>query len=259
MESESVLPKLFRCPKCNSDLLEIVYGMPGEPTKACSKCDWRGAHSGRTWVTEWVQTTQTWDESAPNNSRIEKRTIDLKTMSEAELWEFAEGNLQARYELVHRGIDPFDIDENLEAKGISLPLIRKEEFFFFYNTDTRFIEQVCLFVAQGQEHDFFVVRSGMDDWDKAWTLEEFHLTVFSMKKDGIEVWCSEMPTDDITDEEWDQIPFSYGSPLVKKMLANEKLDESQMFEYAGRFQTRIFWPHWFDPGLMLSYLDSWRR
>jgi hypothetical protein len=266
----SLLPKMYRCPLCESDLLDIVYGLiagplddnqiPGgcewsdeAPTKACVKCDWRGGLGGRSWATEFTERWQIYDETSPNNVREEERSYNLKTMSNEELFEFGRANLASRFELVHRGIDPAVIDEAMDEE-LSMPLIRKEIAFVFYNLEAETIEQVCIYSAQRTMHEFEYLMHGFDDWVSVSTLQDFHDAVFAMKRPEILVWPIALP-DEMSDEDSSTIPCNYGSPAIKALIEDAWITPEDMFDFddGGFYETPIFWPHWFDPGFMLDY------
>lgn len=271
MGNDDFLPKILRCPVCKSGLADITYGLSAEPpgvgvvaggcvvdpdgpTKACPECDWRGALGGRGWATEFTETRHILDENEVNNTRIEVRHYNLVTMGIPELIDYGSTNLESRFELVRRGFDPQQVDEMFK-NGLSLPLIENAQFFVFRNSETGLIEQICLYMAHRNQHEFFYLRPGFFDWEMAATLEQFHLAVFDMKKENIAVWCEDASDDEISELDERSFPFNYGFSLVTKMLGREALSEDEMFRHADLFKRPIFWPNWFDPGIMLARME----
>jgi hypothetical protein len=271
MGNDELLPRILRCPVCNGNLNDIVYGLVTDsladtaisggcivdadaPTKACVDCDWRGALGGRGWATEFTQTTHSYDENEVNNTRIEVKHYNLVTMGIPELIEYGARNLESRFELVRRGFDPEQVDQ-MYKDGVSLPLIEKGQFFVFRNKETDLIEQVCLYMAHRNQHEFFYLRPGFLDWEMAATLDQFHSAVFEMKKENIAVWCEDVANVEMSEEDESSFPFNYGFIPVTKMLDREALIEDEMFRYADLFKKPIFWPNWFDPGIMLARME----
>jgi hypothetical protein len=274
---ESLLPKLFRCPECHTELHEIVYGMlagpPKDnqvaggcewsdeaPTRVCPKCKWEGGLGGRTWPTKGSHRVPLDDPSAEFGVRVETIDFDLTTMTNDELFRLGRVTVTARLELVHRGLDAEDIDDYYDllddGDARSWPLIRKDACFVFYNSDTHLIEQACTYGSQRSMHEFLYLRQGMDDWQMVDTLEAFHDVVFGMKNPSLQVWEIEVYDDELTDEDADSEPFNYGSEVIKALLAGEAVTDDELAKEGDQYEKPIFWPHWFDPGAMLNFVQN---
>jgi hypothetical protein len=275
MSFESLLPKLFRCPECATELHEIVYGMLAgppkanqvvggcewsdeAPTKVCPKCKWEGALGGRSWPIEFTRRTQIYDESAPNNVRNEQHDFNLRTMTDEELFELGKSTITARFELVHRGVEAAEIDDfydQLGMEAISSPLIKKYAYFVFYNSETQQIDQACIYSAQRSMHEFLYLRHGMDEWQIVETLDEFHEVVFGMEKPSLVVWSLNLKESGLSRDDSDSQPFTYGSVAIKAMLAETEISQDELLEEGSYFAQPIYWPDWFDEGAMLSYVQ----
>ena len=276
MSLESLLPKIFRCPKCDAQLKDVVYGMlagpPADnevaggcewsdvaPTKVCPKCGWEGALGGRSWSIEFTLRTQIFDESAPKNIRHEQRDYNLSTMTDEELFELGRGIITARFELVHRGLDAEDIDAYYDLSDTgnarSFPLIRKDACFIFYNTETQLVEQVCTYSAQRTMHEFQYLRAGFAEWEFAETLSDFHEVVFGKKNPSLQVWKIDLDHNHEAEDDESEA-FHYGSEAIKAMLAGTPISEEDLVQEGVQYERPIYWPHWFDPGAMLNFVQN---
>ena len=276
MSWDSVLPKIFRCPECDTQLKDVVYGLlagpPADnevaggcewsdvaPTKVCPKCGWEGALGGRSWPIEFTRRSQIFDESAPNNIRNEQRDYNLSTMTNEELFELGRGIITARFELVHRGLDAQAIDDFYDGLEIGnardWPLIRKDACFIFYNSETQLVEQVCTYSAQRTMHEFQYLRAGFEEWEFAETLSDFRDVVFGLKSPSLQVW--EIDLDHNHEAEDDESEaFHYGSKAIKAMLAGTPISEEDLVQEGVQCERPIYWPHWFDPGAMLNFVQN---
>ena len=276
MSFESLLPKLFRCPECATELYEIVYGMLAgppkanqvaggcewsdeAPTKVCPKCKWEGALGGRSWPIEFTRRTQIFDESAPDNVRNEQRDYNLGTMTNEELFELGRGIITARFELVHRGLDAEDIDDYYDrlddGDARSWPLIRKDACFIFYDSETQLVDQVCTYSAQRTMHEFQYLRAGFEEWEFTETLSDFQDVVFGMESPALQVWIIDLDHNH-EDKDDDSEAFHYGSEAIKAMLAGSPISQEDLAQEGSQYEEPIYWPHWFDPGAMLNYLQN---
>lgn len=276
MSFNSLLPKIFNCPECETRLKDVVYGLlagpPADnevaggcewsdvaPTKVCPNCAWEGALGGRSWPIEFTRRSQIFDESAPNNIRHEQRDYNLSTMTDEELFELGRGNITARFELVHRGLDAQAIDDFYDGLEIGnaryWPLICKDACFIFYNSETQLVEQVCTYSAQRNMHEFQYLRAGFEEWEFAETLSDFHDVVFAMKSPSLQVW--EIDLDHNHEAEDDESEaFHYGSNAIKAMLAEERITEDELSREGDKYDLPISWPHWFDPGMMINFVAN---
>jgi hypothetical protein len=259
---------LYRCPECGSELKTLVYGLidgpvgrdeiaagcslePNSPSKACSQCDWRGGNGGRTWGTQLSEIWEELDEDSPNRTKTTTHIFDLEKMTDDELIECGESRLEPRYELVFRGYSPENVDEIFDHEmALSLPLIQKQELFIFYNSKTQLIELAAHFQAQTTDHAYLYLMPGMADWSGVYTVKQFHEVQFAMKKDDMQVWTVDLKIQEFEDEPSE--PDTYGFPLLKKMIAEHKVSIQDLEKTAWQFKRNIYWPHWFDPGIMLS-------
>ncbi len=276
MSWDSVLPKIFRCPECDTRLKDVVYGMlsgpPAEnevaggcewsdeaPTKLCPNCKWEGGLGGRTWPTIGSHRVPVAEPSAEFGVRVETIHFDLAKMTNDELFELGRRVLNARLELVHRGLEPLDIDDfydNVDAGSArSLPLVRKDACFIFYNSETKLIEQACTYGAQRTMHEFLYLRLGMDEWQMVDTLEEFHDVVFGMKKASLQVWEVDLFEGDGDDDD-DSEPATYGSAAIRAMLSGVPVSQEDLENEGDQYELPIYWPHWFNEGLMLNYVQN---
>jgi hypothetical protein len=262
------LPQLSYCPNCKSKLKDILYGLIAEPvdeekyviggcdisedapTKKCSSCDWEGGLGGRTWDTAWVIRNYKEDPTASGGEILTEEEFDLCKLNVDELQIKGRTLIEARFELVHRGKTPEEVEELFEDAP-SMPLIEKWEAFLFYNTETNYIERVALFSAHWRFHTFSYLADGALEWEIATTLKDFHDAVFSMKREDIEVWSIDIP-EDFSDGDFMSDPSNYGSHAIRKFISKEQITADELFKEGGFFKTPIFWPHWFDPGLMLN-------
>ena len=277
MSLDTLLPKIFRCPECGTQLHEILYGMLAEPpkanqvaggcewsddapTKLCPSCKWEGALGGRSWPVIGSQQVPVEDPTAEYGMRVETIHFDLRTASDDELFQLGRRNINARFELVHRGVDPERIDDvydQLEpGEAHSWPLVRKNACFLFYDTETQLVEQACIYTALRSMHEFLYLRPGMDEWDIVETLDEFHGVVFGMKKPTLQVWDVELNEDDVEDEDADSEPFNYGSQALKRMLSRMPITEDELFTECDQYERPIYWPHWFNEGTMLNNVQN---
>ena len=273
MPLDSLLPKIFRCPECDTELHEIVYGLLAEPpksnqvvggcdwsddapTKLCPKCKWEGGLGGRSWTTTGSMQVPVDDPTAEYGMRVETIHFDLATSTNDELYQIGRRNLNARFELVHRGIDAETIDDYYDqfeaGEAHSWPLIRKDACFVFYNSETQLIEQACTYGAQRSMHEFLYLRPGMDDWAMVDSLDEFHQVVFGLRKETLQVWDIDLYDGDLVDEDADSEPFNYGSDLIKAMLAGKRVTEDDLYKEGDQYDRHIGWPHWLDEGTMLN-------
>lgn len=263
MDLNPVLPKLHKCPTCGAKALDILYGLqdgnpkkdtidagcaltPDSPTKGCEKCGWRGAFGGRTWETKFVETWEDEDETDPHQTIVSTHTFDLLEMSDEELLDYGSRSLEARYELVHRGFEPEKVDEAF-SDAVPMPLIRKDDFTFFWNTKTGYIEQVSYFWAHWCDHTFMFIRPGMSEWGGASNLEEFHREAFKFKAPDVEVWSTGWP-DEFSDDDAMSDPANFGSDFIKSLLSHEALERSDFEKSAERIDPAKYWPDWFEPG-----------
>jgi rubredoxin len=128
MSFESLLPKLFRCPECDTQLKDVVYGLlagpPADnevaggcewsdvaPTKVCPLCGWEGALGGRSWSTGITETRIALYESESDGTITAEMTVDIRSMTDDELFDRGKTHLPARFELVHRGFEAQAIDD----------------------------------------------------------------------------------------------------------------------------------------------------
>lgn len=261
MDAANVLPgKITRCPSCNSPVKDIVYGLVAEPlgdgeilagckwetdspTKGCSKCGWRGGAGGRTFETE----TSCFSVDAESDGDFDE-DVNLTSLSIDQLYECGKFNLNARYELVFRGIDAMDVDVFYDqfdsGDAAPLPLIATEVTIAYYNSDTELIEQVCYFRAKGYQHAFKFLRPGMSSWGSADdNMAHFHQTVFSMKKEGVSGWLIKP-----FDEKHELSPQdNFGSPIFEEMMARQKISREELESQAIELDITVFWPYWFEP------------
>lgn len=263
-----VLPKLIKCPECGDRLKDFVYGLlaaplddenlvaagceidPMSPAKTCTKCGWSGAPGGRTWPVEFEYTTEEFDEDNPGKPKITHVKHNLILMSDDDLFEFGQMNLEARYELVYRGYDPDDLDDQFADEGVSMPLVQRDAFLVFHNPKTGLIEQVSSFSSHRTHHDYMYLRPGSTEWRGAWSLDEFHDTAFA-QNDDTQVWYLDMP-EELSDEDFMSDPSNFGSNAIKAMLEERPVSDSELSSEGDLLSTKIFWPHWFDEGLMLA-------
>lgn len=279
MSLDSLLPKIFRCPECETQLHDIVYGLVAEPlkgnqvaggcewsdeapTKLCPKCGWKGALGGRSWATKGKLQVPVEDPTAEFGMRLETFHYDLATATHDELYQIGRQVISARFELVRRGADPASIDEYYdifdESEAHSWPLIRKDACYLFYNTETQLIEQACIYTALRSMHEFLYLRPGMDEWSIVDSMEEFRQAVFGMKKPSLQVWNIDIDEEDLDEEDADSNPFNYGSDALKAMLAGKPITEDELYREGGHYERPLYWPHWFNPGTMVNYvLDPW--
>lgn len=277
MTANSVFPKLTRCPDCRSLLKDMVYGMlagppgpseiaagcemePNSPAKGCEECGWRGAPGGRTWGTNFTQTVIDSDPLNPEIDREQTFEFDLLNMNNEELLEFGKFNLEARFELVHQGMDPEWVDHYYDqfdiSEAASLPLFHTEVTLAYYNESTNLVEQVCYFSARTYSHQFQYLRPGMRDWDAALaSVKSFHDVVFSMKKPDITGWIINMPSE-LLEEDKLSSPDNYGSPVIKAMILNKEIPLDDMTKLATKLDRTVYWPYWFDPA---TYVTFWSR
>lgn len=263
-----VLPKLIKCPECGDRVKDLIYGLifeeldekvaiaagcelePMSPAKTCSNCGWSGAPGGRTWPVEFEYTTEEFDEENPGKAKVIHVKHNLIVMSDEELFEFGQMNLEARYELVFRGHDPQELDEQFADEGVSMPLVQREAFLVFHNLKTGLIEQVSSFLSHRRHHDYMYLRPGMPEWRGAWSLDEFHETAFA-QNDDTQVWYLAMP-EELSDEDFMSDPSNFGSNAIKAMLEDRPVSNSELSREGDLLSTKIFWPYWFDEGLMLA-------
>ena len=276
MSFNSLLPKIFNCPECETRLKDVVYGLlagPPEdnevaggcewsdvaPTKVCPKCGWEGALGGRSWPIEFTRRSQIFDESAPNNIRHEQRDYNLSTMTNEELFELGRGIITARFELVHRGLDAEDIDDFYDRSDAgnarSWPLIRKDACFIFYDSDTQLVDQVCTYSAQRTIHEFHYLRAGFEEWEFAETLSDFRAVVLGMESPALQVWVIDLDHNHEAEDDESEA-FHYGSEAIKAMLAGAPISEEDLVQEGVQYERPIYWPHWFDPGAMLNYVQN---
>ena len=276
MSFNSLLPKMFNCPECNTRLKDVVYGLlagpPADnevaggcewsdvaPTKVCPKCGWEGGLGGRSWPIEFTRRTQVFDESAPDNVRNEQRDYNLSTMTNEELFELGRGVLTARFELLHRGLDAEDIDDFYDRSDAgnarSWPLIRKDACFIFYDSDTQLVDQVCTYSAQRTIHEFHYLRAGFEEWEFAETLSDFRAVVLGMESPALQVWVIDLDHNHEAEDDESEA-FHYGSEAIKAMLAGAPISEEDLVQEGVQYERPIYWPHWFDPGAMLNYVQN---
>ena len=264
----NVLPTLTKCPECGEKLKELVYGLlieplddedvvaagceidPMSPAKTCTKCGWSGAPGGRTWPVEFEYTTEEFDEHNPGKPKITRVKKNLILMSDDDLFEFGQMNLEARYELVYRGHDPYELDDHFSFEGSPMPLTQQDAFLVFHNFKTGLIEQVSYFSSHGRHHDYMYLRQGSTEWRGAWSLDEFHDTAFA-HNDDTQVWYLGMP-EELSDEDFMSEPSNFGSSAIKAMLEERSVTDSELSRQGDLLSTKIFWPHWFNEGLMLA-------
>ena len=275
MDVKSVFPKLDDCPECRAKLKNIRYGMfatppkndeidggslidPNAPTKACPKCDWRGGNGGRTWETNFSRTLI---EADPSNSSVEiERTIniDLSSLTNDELLEFGKYKLEARFELVFKGLDPIQVDLYYDQFDVneapSMPLIDTDVTLAYYNASTQRVEQVCYFFAKQYDHLFQYLRPGMRDWGAASSsVQEFHEVVLSMKKPDVSGWIIKFP-DEISEEDMFSSPDNFGSEVIKAMIQGDAISREELERHATQLDETVYFPHWFEPAF---YVSNW--
>lgn len=277
MTADSVLPKMTRCPDCGSPVKDMVYGMlagpPGpneisagcemdhsSPAKGCDECGWRGAPGGRTWETSFTQTVIDADPENPEIDREQVLEYNLLTMTHEELLDFGKFNLEARFELVHQGLEPMWVERYYDQFNIGeaapLPLFHTYVALAYYNSATKKIEQVCYFSARHYNHLFQYLRPGMDDWGAAFnSVQEFHDVVFSMKKPHVAGWIAKFPKE-LSEEDKFSTPDNFGSPVIKAMILNEVISLEELSEHAIKLETTVYWPYWFEPAF---YANNWSR
>ena len=276
MSLNSLLPKIFNCPECDSRLKEVVYGLlagpPADnevaggcewsddaPTKLCPLCGWEGALGGRSWSTGITETRIAPHESDSDGAVTVEVVVDLRNITNDELFELGKTHLPARFELVHRGFEAQAIDDYYDGLEIgdahSWPLIRKDACFIFYNTESQLVEQVCTFSAQRTMHEFQYLRTGFEEWEFAETLSDFHEVVFGKKNPSLQVW--EIDLDHNHEAEDDESEaFHYGSKAIKAMLAEERITEDELSREGDQYERPIYWPHWFDAGMMINFVAN---
>jgi hypothetical protein len=199
------------------------------------------------------------DPTAEYGMRVETVHFDLPTSTNEELFQIGRRNLNARLELVHRGIDPETIDEfydQFEAgEAHSWPLIRKDACFIFFNTEGQLVEQVCTFSAQRTMHEFQYLRAGFEEWEFAETLSDFHEVVFGMKSPSLQVWLIDLDHNHEAEDDESEA-FHYGSEAIKAMLAKERITEDELAREGDQYERPIYWPHWFDAGMMINFVPN---
>jgi hypothetical protein len=275
--AESVFPKLTHCPDCGLPVKDMIYGMlagppgpneiaagcemdPNSPAKGCDECGWRGAPGGRTWETSFTQTVIDSDPVNPEIDREQTFEFDLLTMNNEELLEFGKFNLEARFELVHQGLDPRWVERYYDQFDIieagSFPLFDTEITLAYYNELTNMVEQVCYFFARNMNHQFEYLRPGMRNWDATpSSVKSFHEVVFSMKKPDVTGWIINMPSE-VSEEDNLSSPDNYGSPVIKAMILNKEISLDEMSKLATKLDRTVYWPYWFDPA---TYVTFWSR
>lgn len=86
--------------------------------------------------------------------------------------------MEARFELVHRGETPEEVEELVEDAP-SMPLVEKWEAFLFYNTETNFIERAAIYSAHWRLHTFQFLAENSREWEIISTnMLDFHEAVF---------------------------------------------------------------------------------
>jgi hypothetical protein len=253
-------------------LKKIIYGLVSEPfdeekhtiagceitldapSRKCSDCGWEGGLGGRAWQTIWQAKDYYSDENSPTGESFSVYEFDLKALDTEQLIARGATQIEARFELAHRGMSPEEVDDLFEDT-LSMPLVEKWGGFLFYNTKTHLIERAAIFSAHWTNHTFQFLSFEGDEWEIVSNMLEFHEAVFSMKRDDIQVWSIDIP-EDMSDEDFMSDPTNYGSNALKKLIAGETITDDELFNEGGFFQTPIFWPHWFDPGLMLTQQRS---
>jgi hypothetical protein len=180
-------------------------------------------------------------------------------MTNDELFDLGKGHQPARFELVHRGFEARAIDDYYDGLEIgdahSWPLIRKDACFIFYNTESQLVEQVCTFSAQRTMHEFQYLRAGFEEWEFAETLSDFHEVVFGKKSPSLQVWIIDLDHNHESEDDASEA-FTYGSEAVTAMLAGERITEVELAREGDQYERPIYWPHWFDAGLMIKFVAN---
>ena len=276
MTFDSLLPKIFNCPECDTRLKDVVYGMlagpPADnevaggcewsddaPTKLCPLCGWEGALGGRSWPTGIRETRIAPHESDSNGPITVEITVDTRNMTNDELFELGKRHQPARFELVHRGFEAQAIDDHYDGLEIGeardWPLIRKDACFIFYNSETQLVEQVCTYSAQRTMHEFQYLRAGFEEWEFAETLSDFHEVVFGMKSPSLQVWVIDLDHNHEAEDDESEA-FHYGSEAIKAMLAKERITEDELAREGDQYERPVYWPHWFDAGMMINFVAN---
>jgi hypothetical protein len=193
---------------------------------------------------------------------MESIPFDLINSTNDELLELGMRVLEARFELFHRGVDAEAIDSYFdqfdESEAHSWPLVRKQAVLIFYNPETELIEQACIYGAQRSMHEFMYLRPGMDDWEIVDSMLDFRQVVFGMNREGVEVWHLDAEDHNLFSAEADSSPTTYGSDAIQAMLTQSPVNVDDLYKQGGRYERPIYWPHWFDPGVMVNcVLNPW--
>ena len=262
MDSEQAETKT--CPSCGGKLQGIIYGrvtqealenpeliignciIDGkEPQLGCIECGWRGFPGGREFRTKFNKNV-----AEPTHSEMVEGVLqlDLVEVSNTDLMALAATLLEARLELIHRGVvSREDIDrlsfENEHWR--SLPLDSKEEIVAYFDAETQRVIAVAQFLASKNCHLFMYVRPGMKEWGTLLTREEFRDFVESLKRPRLQSWELTVGEDE-TPEEFIQGRSSYANDVIKTVWANEKVTFKQLRTNGLRYEQPILWPWWFD-------------
>jgi hypothetical protein len=175
-------------------------------------------------------------------------------MTDEELFECGESRLFPRYELAFRGYNPGEIDDFYES-GSSLPLVEKEAILICFNTETKLIEQATQFVSHRMNHLYCYLRPGMPEWGSVFSGSEYLEVQSRSDQAAIEVWSLDLSLEynaDGEEGEWQH----FGIPLLKKLLSNSPVQQTELDSMAEKFARSIPAPLWFEPGLYLRAMNS---
>lgn len=246
------------CPKCKHKAKPIVFGLirnpsedfvlggcsiiPGfDPTYKCVPCDLEFGFGGRSYQT-YFEFEVDYTNAATGETKTEERTFDLLWLPDDELLGLASQLIEARHELLHRGMSMDELELlTLRHNWRPFPFKPIYDVWFYWNAQTHKVEFATYFYSYGVRHIHgFYVPDSMKPV-KAKTLSDFHNRLSAAQTKGLTAWNLRNPISQSTST------LVKDHELMNFMRAKEEVTVSAMQRFCNAVPDGQMWPSWYDP------------
>ena len=235
------------CPKCVVPGKPILYGLIEEespdyilggcsimvgydPEYVCQKCGAEFGHGGRDYQVEFKIMNEFMFDS-----------FNLVNVQSDRLLELAEVLIEARHELLFRGMPQEDLDLMAIQHGWrSFPMTRQFEIYVFWNRETQLIEFAARFNSQGVVHRHGFILPNRHKWLRASSIEAYNRTFDRVNRRQLEVWKLRLVG------ESPEINGPEELELLESTHQQHLVSEQQLNLLAVKIAEKQLSPAWFD-------------
>jgi hypothetical protein len=235
------------CPKCEVPGKPILYGLIEEespdyllggcsimvghdPEYVCQKCGAEFGHGGRDYQVEFKIMNEFMFDS-----------FNLVRIQRARLLELAEVLIEARHELLFRGMPQEDLDLMAIQHGWrSFPMARQFEIYVFWHRETQLIEFAARFNSHGVAHRHGFILPNRHTWLRTRSIEAYHRLFESVNQRQLEVWKLRLVGED------SEVNGPEELELLESTRQQHLVPEQQLNLLAVKIADQQLSPSWFD-------------